>query len=201
MRLYVKRSGKVYNINKEEVGRFDEKGYCIIHLGNKKYEKRNVMVAKEYLDWFEGCEVHHKNGKVWDDRVVNLECLTPFQHRLRHNKIKIIGRVNNGVVDRVYNSISDAELDNNIPHNHSHICDTIKGRQETCGGYGWISLDYNEFLPYFVSQNVTLEEQEDCKVLIYNALKERVSVRLPLLSQTNSQQNGLESIFKGFHFK
>lgn len=199
--MIVRTDGIVIGISGKAVGRKDKKGYVLIRVNREQTVKRCVLVAKEYLNWFEGCEVHHKNEVRDDDRIENLEVLTPFQHRLRHNRIRIIGRINNNTIDRVYNSISDAELDNGLPHNHSHINEVLSGGQDKCGGYGWISLEYSDFLPIFATGNVADNARLECFALIYNALLAEVRDLLPLQAEANLSKTGLESIFKGFHFQ
>lgn len=194
----ITRDGKVYNAYGKELGSRDSRGYVLIRLGkNKPTVKRDKMVAQTYLNWFEGCEVHHKNGIKDDDSVDNLECLTPFQHRMKHNRIKIIGRIKNGVIDRVYNSITDAEEDNGLyPRG---IWRVLTGKKETCGGYGWTSLEYRDFIPIFAkkeNESVSEKDRLQAYALIYNALLSGFENHI---APPNKSQAELQAVFQGFH--
>lgn len=55
------------------------------------FELYAVFVAKNNPDicgeWFEGCEVHHKDGNPSNDVPENLICLTPQEHHSAHIKL------------------------------------------------------------------------------------------------------------------
>lgn len=145
MSLEVMPTGKVYN-NGREVGYKDRKGYVLINIGEGKSIKRCKLVAQTYLNWFEGCEVHHLDGDRSNDSPDNLACLTVSQHKIMHNKSKIIARLRDGAVDKVYKSITEAEREMGLPLNHSHISDCINGRQNSAYGFGWKAFEYPKVL-------------------------------------------------------
>ena len=44
--------------------------------------------TKDYLNWFESCEVHHKDGNVFNNTLENLECLTKEEHKEAHRQLR-----------------------------------------------------------------------------------------------------------------
>ena len=79
-----RKIGEVINYENEKKGRkwiVTEKGW----------EINAVYVAKQNPDicgkWFEGCEVHHKDGNRFNDQPENLICLTPQEHRELHKNM------------------------------------------------------------------------------------------------------------------
>ena len=47
------------------------------------------IVAQKYIsDWFDGCNVHHKDHNTQNNNIDNLECLKPSEHTKLHNPVK-----------------------------------------------------------------------------------------------------------------
>ena len=63
---------------------------CCIHdeNGNHVMGVHSVVAQKYSPDWFEGCNVHHKDHNPQNNRVDNLECLNPSEHVKLHNPFK-----------------------------------------------------------------------------------------------------------------
>lgn len=77
-----------------------------------------VYVAKHNPDicgeWFEGCEVHHKDGDALNNEPYNLVCLTPEEHHKMHKeyptfyKMQKVRGTYNGKVIGTFRSKADA---------------------------------------------------------------------------------------------
>ena len=65
----------------------------IFGIATKGYLKHenldlHVALAKDYLSWFENCEVHHKDGNVFNNTLENLACLTKEEHKEAHRQLR-----------------------------------------------------------------------------------------------------------------
>lgn len=65
----------------------------IFGIATKGYLKHegldlHVALAKDYLNWFEGCEVHHKDGNVFNNTLDNLVCLMKEEHIEAHRQLR-----------------------------------------------------------------------------------------------------------------
>lgn len=73
-----------------------------------------VYVAKQNPEicgkWFEGCEVHHKDGNRLNDQPENLICLTPEEHHKIHraSKCRRVTAYLNGIKIGEFDSICEA---------------------------------------------------------------------------------------------
>lgn len=124
---------------------YTKKGYGYVDISNKFGKKRvfaHRMVAKSFLNYFELCHVHHKDGNSKNNRVVNLECLTPYEHRkvsyeLGHTKLfdKEIDQYSlKGDYLNTFLSIMEASRFLNL--DFRNISATIHNkRQKSCGGF------------------------------------------------------------------
>lgn len=52
--------------------------------GKRKTCGVHVVVAMKYLDYFEGCVVHHKDGNTLNNTIENLEVLSSSEHSRKH---------------------------------------------------------------------------------------------------------------------
>lgn len=75
---------------KKEIKGCVKKGYKIISLGRGKTKALHIMVAKVFPEicgeWFDGCQVHHKNFNKLDNRAENLVVLSNKEHQRLHYK-------------------------------------------------------------------------------------------------------------------
>lgn len=82
------KNGKLFNIKtqKEIKGHKNKKGYVIVKLGGRNGESINFsrVIAEAWFGDITGKEIHHKNKNKLDNRVKNLEILTPIQHYRKH---------------------------------------------------------------------------------------------------------------------
>lgn len=162
----VSRSGKVRSINThKEVGYEGAKGYVLIRQGRKgSTVKRNVMVAQTFMDWYDGCEIHHKNGNPKDDRVENLLVCTPLQHQRIHNRCNITVQFDKEWnVVAAYNSIADADESVN---GCKHLFQNSISRNQNYKGFRWIVLKNLPENLIFVDENVSYEKERALNELV-----------------------------------
>lgn len=107
-----------------------------------------VYIAKNNPDicgeWFEGCEVHHKDFNRLNDVAENLICLTPEEHHIMHlrqNCKSVIGWCKNKVIG-VWNSMTAASNDTgcSIP-SISHYCKHNYSKSSNWKDYKWQYVD------------------------------------------------------------
>lgn len=103
-----------------------------------------VYIAKNNPDicgeWFEGCEVHHKDFNKLNDTPENLICLTSLEHHKLHTK-QIIGWYNDEIIG-VWHSMTAASNDTgcSIP-SISHYCKHNYSISSTWKDYKWQYVD------------------------------------------------------------
>ena len=62
---------------------------CIYDENGKHVMGVHSIVAQKYSpDWFDGCNVHHKDHNPQNNNIDNLECLKPSEHTKLHNPVK-----------------------------------------------------------------------------------------------------------------
>ena len=85
----VTEDGIVYR-NGKELKPFKSNKYKQVLLfdvhNNRKVCGVHVVVAMKYLDYFDGCVVHHVDGDTFNNNVSNLEILTRADHSSLHGK-------------------------------------------------------------------------------------------------------------------
>ena len=77
---FVSSEGKVYDINGIEQS-------LRLHMGYWYFKRRSIhrLVAKAYCcDWFDGCEVHHIDGRKENNTASNLVCISKLEHKKIH---------------------------------------------------------------------------------------------------------------------
>ena len=77
-------------ILKGDVGDYGKTRYTL-HVGKNRIRLMcHTLVAKTFPEicgqWFEGCEVHHKDGHPSNNRADNLICLSHEEHKIIHNE-------------------------------------------------------------------------------------------------------------------
>ena len=115
-------------------------GYQMVGAGDSHRPSQYVhkMVAETWLDNPDHCEqVNHINGNKEDNRVENLEWVTPsenIRHAYRTGLLKVEGTPIRIVeTGEVFESVS--ECARRIGCHHSTISNCLAGRQSTCRGY------------------------------------------------------------------
>lgn len=104
-------------------------------------------------EWFEGCQVNHKNECKWDNRACNLEvCTAKYNSNYGSHGEKIskacknrldcskrVAQKLNGKIIAVFESQKEAERQTGL--DHAHISRCCLGKQITHGGYEWSFVD------------------------------------------------------------
>lgn len=123
----------------------DDRKY--IKVSNSQWMSYNVYVAKQNPDicgeWFDGCEVHHKDGNRENDDPNNLICLTKEEHHKIHREIsKVTGigvnAYKNGKLIGEFPTIAKCSEAIGIPT--LYISRYLKGKHIPVGKYdltGW----------------------------------------------------------------
>ncbi len=85
----VDENGNVYKL-RNIIKPFKSSKYLQVVLYDKDRNKKvygvHTVVAMKYLEYFDGCVVHHKNENTHDNRVDNLEVLSRSEHSRLHGK-------------------------------------------------------------------------------------------------------------------
>ena len=112
-------------------------GYLGVAL-TKERKTKWFRIHRLVLENFKPCdnaaELHadHINRNRMDNRLENLQWLTPFEHLRKDSGKKAVICVETG---KVYEAIKDAARELGI--SDSHISQACNGKRNTCGGYHW----------------------------------------------------------------
>lgn len=162
---YITDTGVVYSTNYKNTGRIkkmktqtSKDGYRKIGLCNKKNKTFQVhrLVAEAFISNPENKpEVNHKNGIRHDNRVENLEWVSPTENALHayrtlhrnvtkpfmnktgkeHPKSKTVLQIKDGKIIRVFGSSREASRKTNIPQAKISLC--CRQCSFSAGGYQW----------------------------------------------------------------
>lgn len=148
-------------------------GYRAVTLGRKEREiSYHVLVAKAFPEicgeWFEGCQVHHKNFDKLDNRPENLVVLSAEEHlKLHYNMlpesfrkasekrsaaiskalkgktredkhIPIIQLTRDGELVKRWNYISEVK---EAGYDPSNVCSVCRGKMTSAYGFLWRYAD------------------------------------------------------------
>lgn len=137
----------------------DQKGYLRVSLSKNNIQttiKIHRAVAIAFLDNpYKLPQVNHKDGNKESNCVENLEWISNYdnmQHAIKNGltnhvdyagrkKRSIIGISNIGEIVK-FSSLAEAERSCHI--SRSNLCNTLKGKRNTCGGFKWKYDDESE---------------------------------------------------------
>ena len=98
----------------------------------------HILVAKAYPEicgeWFDGCDVHHKDGDVSNNNAANLQIVSQKEHRLLHKGILVQEDKEGNIVGEY---ISSLEAERKTGISGAAIRDCLCGKSKTSGGYIW----------------------------------------------------------------
>lgn len=157
---YVSNIGRVAYKRKNEhlylyTHRINHNGYVVI--GKKSVFVHRLVATAFISDIPEGMVINHKNGIKTDNRVENLEIVTPRENVI--HAIEVLGKKHFGLKGKYgkdnplskpvlcfnkdgtfvkrYNGICEAARETNLGFSHiSSVC-LGKPHRKTCGGYIW----------------------------------------------------------------
>lgn len=139
--LYVTEDGRIFGPTKKErkiqynKKRQNRQYIHIAHIGTTWVHH---LVAKAYPEicgtWFDGCEVHHKDGDVSNNKASNLQIVSQKEHRLLHKGILVQEDKEGNIVGEYISSL-EAERKTGICG--AAIRDCLCGKSKTSGGYIW----------------------------------------------------------------
>lgn len=109
-------------------------GYCQVHDSNNKFYLVHRLVAEKYIPNPDNLpEVNHKNGIKTDNRVENLEWCDRSHNMAEYYDLPVIGYKN----EEILKFRSQTEAAKSLGLNKGNLCQCLKGRRKTCGGYVW----------------------------------------------------------------
>lgn len=171
----ISREGKIINITRnKELTCTIKSGYHYVSLVNEFEKKRksyrvHILIAMTFInndDRKNKTFVNHKNGKKLDNRIENLEWITPTRnvvHALETGLIVPLKRrvdkydLKNNFIE-TYESIKDAAEKCNID-DASIVKVCRKSGRKKAGGFKWKYTDVNE------NENVSEETIQNMKVI------------------------------------
>lgn len=142
---FVSNNGKIKRNGKIVQPIEDSEGYLRCYVGNGKRDRIHRFVAQAFIDNPENKPyVNHINGIKSDNKVQNLEWVTPQENSQHASKLELLSKEVNektqliGINDKerkidYFRSQSDAAKKLHI--NDSEVNKMIKGKRETC--HGW----------------------------------------------------------------
>lgn len=155
----VSNLGRIRNLRTGRIRKYSKnnKGYYHVSLWNKQKRKDYLvhrLVARAFPEicgeWFEGCDINHKNCITTDCRAINLETCTT-QYNVTYNGArqkcgkKLLNRSDEskpvtqytlkGVLVATYSSIAEAARQMEIFKGNIWKC--CKGIYKQTGGYIW----------------------------------------------------------------
>ena len=161
----VSTSGKVRNKGKEVKQCKNNKGYCTVDL-YKDGERKRIFVHRLVAETFlpnpdNKPQVNHLNRNREDNRVENLEWVTPKENMnspltrkhckevMKGENTSMYGKFGkehhlsktviqfdlDGNMLNVWNALMDAERE--VGARNGHISNCCRGKQQTSGGYKW----------------------------------------------------------------
>lgn len=112
---------------------------CSLYRDGKYHNVRvHRLVAEAFCDdYFDGCEVHHKDNNRSNNIYTNLKCSTKLEHLSTHNKgKKRIKSVSSSGEVTFYDGVREAARLNGV--SHQSIVAVLKGKRPSCLGCKWL---------------------------------------------------------------
>lgn len=140
------RSGKSYYVNnrgwvKGPSGVLTPvRGRYVVLYGKRRYVDR--LVAEAFLGSVKGKYVWHKNGLLYDNRLVNLELRDEPMRKSGGQERGVVQKGVNGGVVNVFRSLAQAEEYTGVSKANISAC--CRRRRPTAGGYAWEFVEREE---------------------------------------------------------
>ena len=124
--------GRIYNEHGHELKPWkNNKGYMYFKAYSSNKEKKNISVHKFVWTYFkgeipEGFEINHKNNNKEDNRLENLEILTPLENNRLREYVKLTYDMAQTIRAKYRTGLySYRDLGNEYNVHRSHICKII----------------------------------------------------------------------------